>query len=414
MEKKRQMDRPLQPNFVDTLPLDTLPTGQNTSALGTHEQKDTPWPVWQYLREMLEVAPGLGITVLASLFIPRNWAASELVFCAFFLVVFASAIRYRAATAYSGGVLAAVSYSLLLWQHPAWYVPFDMRYVFMEAFLLLSCGVCINTMLRAQRQRYVAAEQQQAQQDAILREQARTYQTALTLNAELERQIAGQTTTVTTISDRLAHLLKLKGDARYGAIVDLVAHALEAQSCALYVQRKGEMHFSACQPAGAHTSAPTLHLDDPLISSVLSQRQVRTVRDVLSQGQAVSQEGAVMAGPLLDQCGGVVGIVVIDTLPLLKFTPGAVGLFRSLLQLASLALQTALPAGEADQDASRSGRPLFPAEHSASTGPHTPLPEVDIDEETVRSLLSLYPTQHITTVMQALHTGDANDAHDAH
>src|SRR6266566_1783877 len=345
MGKKRQMEIPLQQNFIDTLPIDRLPKRPNTSVSRAHEQKKNPWPFWQYLREMFEVTLGLGITVIVTLFIPSNWAASELIFCAFFLVVFAIAVRYRAATAYSASVLAAVSYSLLLWQRPALYAPFDIRSMFIKAFLLLASGVFMNDMLRAQRQRFITAEQQQAQKDAILQETTRNYQTALTINAELERQIAGQTTTVTTISDTMVQLWKLKGNERYTAILDTVMHALEAQSCVLYLRRKGEMHFYACQPAGAYTYTPTLNLDDPLISSVLRQRQVRTIRDVLAQERTVSQKIAVMAGPLLDQHERVVGMVIIDTLPILKFTPAAVRLFSSLLQLASLALQTVLPEG---------------------------------------------------------------------
>src|SRR6266487_440660 len=400
MGKKRQMEIPLQQNFIDTLPIDMLPKGPNTSVSRAHEQKENPWPISQYLRETFEVNLGLGITMIATLFIPSNWAASELIFCAFFLVVFAIAVRYRSATAYSGSVLAGIIYSLLLWQRPEFYAPFDIRYVFIEAFLLLTSGVFMNNILRAQRRRFITAEQQQAQKDAILQETTRKYQTALTINAELERQIAGQTTTVITISDKMGQLWKLKGDERYTAIVDTVMHALEAQSCVLYLQRKGEMHFHACQPAGAYTYASTLNLDDPLISSVIRQRQVRTIRDVLAQEKTVSQKVAMMAGPLLDQHEQVVGIVIIDNIPMLKFTPGAVRLFSSILHMSSLVLQTALSKEETDQNAYRSLISPYPNEHSMSDGPHTPIPEVDISEEEYRSLISFYQTEHIIPVVK--------------
>lgn len=384
MGKKRQVEIPLQQNLTYTLSKEP-----NTSLSGAHEQKEIPGPFSQYLREMVEVTLGLGITVIASWFIPGNWAPSELIFWAFFLVVFAIAVRYRAATAYSASVLVAVSYSLVRWQHPEFYAPFDIRSLFIEAFLLLTGGVLMNDLLRVQRRRFTSDGQQQVQKDVILQETIRRYQTALTINAELERQIAGQTTTVTTISDKMAHLWKLKGDEQYTAILDTVRHALEAQSCVLYLQRKGEMHFFACQPAGAHTYSPTLNLDDPLISSVLRQHQVRTIRDVLAQEQAVSQKVAVMAGPLLDHHEQVVGMVIIDNIAMLKFTPSAVRLFSSILQMASLALQTALPRVETDQ-----------AEHGISAGPHTPLPDVDNDKDEYRSLISFYQTEHLMPVVK--------------
>ncbi len=395
MEKKRQIEIPFQQSFRDTLSEEP-----NASLSRVHEQKESLWPFSLYLREIFEVTLGLGITVIASWFIPGNWAPSVLIFCAFFLVVFAIAVRYPRATAYSGSVLAAVSYSLLLWQRPEVYAPFDMRYMFIEAFLLLTSGVFMNDLLRAQRRRFITAEQQQVRKDAILQATAHKYQTAVTINAELEQQIAGQTTTVTTIIDKMAQLWKLKGDERYTAILDTVMHVLEAQSCVLYLQRRGEMHFYACQPAGAYTYAPALNLDDPLISCVMRQRQVCTIRDVLTQGQAVSQKVAVMAGPLLDDHEQVVGMVIIDNIPMLKFTPAAVRLFSSILHMASLALQRALPEGETDQNAYRSSISLYPAEHGISTGPHTPIPDVDISEEEYRSLVSFYPTEHIIPVVK--------------
>jgi len=179
-----------------------------------------------------------------------------------------------------------------------------------------------------------------------------------------------------------------------------VMHALEAQSCVLYLQRKGEMHFHACQPAGAYTYASILNLDDPLISSVIRQRQVRTIRDVLAQEKTVSQKVAMMAGPLLDQHEQVVGIVIIDNIPMLKFTPGAVRLFSSILHMSSLVLQTALSKEETDQNAYRSLISPYPNEHSMSDGPHTPIPEVDISEEEYRSLISFYQTEHIIPVVK--------------
>ncbi len=356
------MEMPLQQSFRDPLPKEP-----NTSVSRAHEQKENLWPFSQYLREIFEVTLGLGITVIASWFIPGNWAPSVLIFCAFFLVVFAIAVRYRRATAYSGSVLAAVSYSLLLWQRPEVYAPFGIRYMFIGAFLLLTSGVFMNDLLRAQRRRFIIAEQQQARKDAILQATAHKYQTAVTINAELERQIAGQTTTVTTIIDKMAQLWKLKGDKRYTAILDTVMHVLEAQSCVLYLQRRGEMHFYACQPAGAYTYVPALNLDDPLISSVMRQRQ---------------------------------GIVIIDNIPMLKFTPAAVRLFSSILHMASLVLQIALPKGETDQNAYRSSISLYPEEHGISAGPHTPIPDVDISEEEYRSLVSFYPTEHIIPVVK--------------
>ncbi len=345
MEKKCQLEIPLQQNFIDMLPQEP-----HRSVSRVHKPEEKPRPFSHYLREMFEVILGLGLTVIVTVFVPGHWVPSELIFCVFFLIVFAIAIRYSAFTAYSGSLLAGVSYSVLLWQRPELDAPADIRSVLLRAFLLLIGGVLTHDMLRAQHRLFIMAEHRQASLAADLQETQHKYQTALAINTELEQQIAGQTTTVITISDRMAQLWKLKGHKRYTALLDTIMHALEAQSCVLYLHMKGKMILYACQPAGAHTYASVLNQDDLLISGVVRQRRVCTIRDVLTQEQVVSQQVAVMAGPLLDDRGHIIGIVIIDSIPMLKFTPSAVRLFSSILQMASLVPQVVVPEEEDEQD----------------------------------------------------------------
>ncbi|MDQ2905854.1 MAG: GAF domain-containing protein [Chloroflexota bacterium] len=359
MEKKCQIEMPLQQDFIDMFPQEL-----HSSVSRTHKSQEKPRPFLRYLREMFEMILGLGLTVLATLFVPGNWVPSELIFCVFFLLVFAIAIRYHTLTAYSGSLLAGVSYTVLLWWRPELYTPSDLRSVLIRAFLLLICGVLTNDLLRTQHRRFIMAEQKRVSLETELQETRHKYQMALTINTELEQQIAGQTTTVITISDRMAQLWRLKGHKRYTALLDTIMHTLGAQSCVLYLHLKGKMILYASQPAGAHNYSPVLNQDDLLISGVIRQRRVCTIRDVLTQEQVVSQQSAVMAGPLLDDRGHITGIVIIDSIPMLKFTPGAVRLFSSILQMASLIPHVAVFEEESDQDMRRSLVSFVPTQHS--------------------------------------------------
>jgi K+-sensing histidine kinase KdpD len=258
-------------------------------------------------------------------------------------VVFAIAVRYHKAAAYSTGLLGAIVYTLLLWQQDQLSLSLAMLHRLLEPFLLVLCSVVASDMLHAQRRRLMLAEQKQVRTEELLNKTIRQYQTALSINAELERQIAGQTTSVITISDKMTQVWQPDGTKRYNAILDMIAHAIEAQACSLYLNHHGRMILYTYHPVGASEPPSVLNLKDPLIRQVIRQRKVITVRDLLTEQTPVLQKTAYMAGPLIDRKGQVLGIVIIDKIALLKFTPNAVRLFATMLHMASVALQTASP-----------------------------------------------------------------------
>ncbi|MEO7022600.1 MAG: GAF domain-containing protein [Ktedonobacteraceae bacterium] len=292
------------------------------------------------VREIGEVVLGLGSIVALSWWIPAAWRSSHLLFCAFFLVVFAAAVRYHKLVAYGTSALAALSYWLLLWFHPEMQVHLHALSLTLEPLLLLLSGICASDILSWQRHRLSVLEQKCADVDETLQKSSARYQVALTINGALERQITELPTSVTTLSDKITHLWKLDGAERYAAIVDLISYAVEAQSCALYMRCDGLWCLSAEQATEDAGHASVLHTDNPLIRRSIKRREVSTIRDSLTEEGSVSREVAVMVGPLLDQAGEMVGMVLIDKMSLLKFTPSSVRLFGSLLQMASLSLQT--------------------------------------------------------------------------
>lgn len=307
------------------------------------------WRQLSWLRQMFEVTLGLGIALVMSWYTPGTWVASHLIFCTVFLIVFAIAIRYYSLVAYYASLLAAIGYGLLLWLRPALHAQFSLPRIVLESSLLFIGGILASDLLRAQRRRFSMLEQKHAQAEELLQKTTRRYQSLLEVKAGLEKQVSGQPNSVATISEKMVHLWQSSGKERYSAVLDMVMHAIEAQSCALYVKCNDLMSLCVARSVDTYVHATLLNLDDPLISRVMQQRQVCTVRDSLAEEKIISQKVAVMAGPLFDRRKQIVGMVVVESIPLLKFTPGAVQLFSSLLQVGSLALQTTAAEPDTDQ-----------------------------------------------------------------
>ena len=332
---QHQMETPFQQDLTYALSAEKIfsPTTHSQASNAIHTS------FFHCLRELSEAVLGFTAIGIFSMCMPKSWLSSHLLFCSFFLIVFASAVRYRRTVAYSAGIFAAGGYSLLLWLHPELRMQVDVMHLSIEPFLLFISAVLMSELLLVQRRRFAKTQEQYEQTDKMLQEINYSHQKALTVNAELERQIAGQTASVTTISDKIAQLWE--PDSGHATIVNLMKHALGTDSCAIYVQHSGHMQLSAGQPASV--SNHKNQLDNPVVRRVMQQCQVSTIRDILAEEKSGSQELPVMAGPLIDREGKIVGIVVIDTMPLLKFTPTIVQLFSSLLHTASLTLQMTQP-----------------------------------------------------------------------
>lgn len=293
------------------------------------------------VREILEVVFGLGGVVGLSWWLPDAWISSHLLFCSFFIIVFAIAVRYQMRLAYSASGLAACLYGGILWLRPEMRAQPDLLVLALEPFLLLVSGLLTSDLLRWQHQRVQVLERDYGCIDEALRQTQQNYQQVVQVKQELERQVAGQSTSMATISDKVIRLWILEGGERSEALLDLLMYVIEAQACALYVQHHTGFHLSAARSSRQKVYAPSLRVDDPVVQCAIAQRKVVTVRDLLlEQGQAPA-EVAIMAGPLLNLTGEMIGLVVVDHISLLKFTSRAVEQFEALLALASLALQSA-------------------------------------------------------------------------
>lgn len=291
------------------------------------------------VRELIEALCGLGGVLGLCWWMPASWWPSHLVFCAFFLLVFAIAVRYHTFVAYGAGSLAALAYGLLLLVHPAARPTFLS--LSLEPFLLLLTAICASDILRWQRLRLTVLERKYTHAHEALREaRVQCQQLALAREA-LERQVSGLPASLVTISEKLAQLWLLEGKQRFSALVDLLISVLEARSCACYLQERDVLHLCPERMIEGSAHASVLDTENPLVKRVIASRRVSTIYDALAEEKAVSSEGPVMAGPLLNSTGDLMGVVVVDGMPLLKLTPGTTRLFGSLLHIFSFSLPVA-------------------------------------------------------------------------
>lgn len=293
--------------------------------------------------EVAEAVLGVAMIVVASLLIPGQWGFLGWEPHPLWIVVLAIAIRYAAPAGYIASILAAISEVVLLWLRPgARFNPIP-EHNLVTPFLFVVVGVLISRAVQSRRQRLRELEQQMTEADRKVQSATDAYLAMRTTKLELEKQIIGQPTSIAALSRIAKCLESLRVSDLYPAVLGLVERFLECQACALYLMENGELRLRVGAPDALSERRALWSLDEGLVGQALRERRVVTVRDRLLQSGPIvlSDETALMAGPLVDPDGEVTGIVVIERLPFVKFTPATVSLFTIILDWASTALANA-------------------------------------------------------------------------
>lgn len=333
----------------------TVPNGSAPPLSGRHQGRAR-------LIQFVEAFLGVVVVTVAGLAIPGQWGLLHLQPHPLWIVVLAIAIRYGVPAGYAGGALAALSYGVLFWLRPEARLepvaPYDLldpllliarlqplaAHDLIQPFLLFAGGAIVSEVRSAQWQRQAGAEDRYSQASAELKALTERHRVTVAVKAQLETEIARHSTSVASLYEIAKKLQTRRVREVYPAILDIVENLVEAQACALYLPRDGQLHLHDGRPETWLSRPQTLNPDAGLIGRAIREDQVVTIRDrLLESGQvALGREPVLMAGPLRGLHGELAGIVVVERIAFLKFTPSRIRLFGLILEWASAALQNAL------------------------------------------------------------------------
>ena len=293
----------------------------------------------RWFRTCAEAGLILASVTALSWCLPERWLAWPFVFFAFALAVLTMALRYEPPATYCMGALAALSYTCYCWFHSDISIYPVLPVLIVDGSILLLIATFTSEILHARLQDLHALEQQYSEVSTDLRKAQRQKETLHVLYTDLERQVEEQNKLVTVLSEQLNQLWHIKGAHRFTAILHMLTQVIMPTSGALYLRCGSEMrlccqrHLRVDQRAAY---APALNIHDPLIANVIGKGQVNTVRNEgMTDGASQTGLAGSMIGPLKNNNGTIVGIVLMSGMPMPRLTPGQVQLFSALLQLAA-------------------------------------------------------------------------------
>jgi GGDEF domain-containing protein len=296
-----------------------------------------------------EIAIGLGLLVAINLLFFRNdnWGFFDANPHPFWLVILPIAVRYGALPAYTAGLLSAAIYLLFVIFQPrsAFAVDIFSTQAFLNPVLFVVVGGLLGEVREAQKRAHRDLARRYDDVEASLQDLAERYLAAVEINREMQRRIVTQTSTVTTLYQAAKALEQLEIEELAPSILQLVTDFIEADACALYLRRDGQLELRQGRPAEVSFSRPrTLDTSRGIAAAVFSEKRTITVRDVMAEAtpSEIMAQPLLMATPLLGQNGEVIGIITVEKMPFLRFTPTAVKLFTLLGDWATTAFQTAM------------------------------------------------------------------------
>ncbi len=297
----------------------------------------------------VEMVVGLGILVALNLLFFRNDLGFRNVDPhPFWLVVIPIAARYGAKPGYAVGALAALLYLALLALREGSLFAVDISDVqlIINPVLFLLVGIALGELREWHKRAHTRLAAKYDEVEAGIQDLAQRYLAALELDRELERQIVSQTSTVMTLYEAAKSLEHLDMRTLSPSLLDLTASFVEADSCALYLRRDGKFVLEAARPASTKPDDRPKELDTTqgLPAIVLEDRRTATVRDVIAEATPtqLGDQPLLMATPLLSEDREVMGILTVESMPFLRFTPANIKLFTLLGDWASSAFQRAL------------------------------------------------------------------------
>ncbi len=252
------------------------------------------------------------------------------------VVVLAIAVRYGGRNGYLAGGLCAIVYALLLWVRPEAHFRSLGSHDLIQPFLMFVVGAVLGEIVHGRELRVAHLESGLIGTARISQTLWERYKSIEQTKTEMERQIVFESNSIATLAILGKRLQSLNVDDLHKAIVDVIPTMLEVETCSLYVHRDGLLLLEA--------GKGRLSIRDPLVSRVLRERRVLTVRDQLLQNGILSagDTQVLMAGPLILADERIYGVVVIEAAPFVAITPSNLVRFDMILNWACVALDNAL------------------------------------------------------------------------
>ena len=264
----------------------------------------------------------------------------------FWVIVLLMATRYGSVAGVISGVSCAGGFSILLYfslDKKALETFWDMKYL-LEPFLFIFVGGLLGQISQEKIVRNRDLEENVKRIKGRFSSLEVELQTSEEARRELEKRIVGQLTTITTLYDSAKKLESFQLSEIYFGALDILSEHLGVEKCSLYILENNILTLKAQNELGKQMpiETQTISKTEGLVGVAIESKKVLSIREALTALEFSKLKGGpLMAGPLFRKDGSFIGIITIERLPFIRFTPYTVKIFSIILDWLSLSIENA-------------------------------------------------------------------------
>jgi len=241
------------------------------------------------------------------------------------LVVAAVAARRGQRAGVVGGLAAAAAVGACVvarMDEPSWGALRSLPH-YVTPLVLLGTGFGLGAIRESQLRQARALEGRVAALEQELAEQAVRFMAATEAKHELERRVADERASLSSLYAAARALETLDAERLYPAIALTARRLLQADACQCYVLEGERLRLRAAE--GAPPARADLAPDEGLVGLAIRLGRPVSVRDhaLITSLDELRAAGTLMAAPMVGAEGALLGCVTVTSLPFLRLTPAS-------------------------------------------------------------------------------------------
>lgn len=209
-------------------------------------------------------------------------------------------------------------------------------------FLLGLTGFLLGAVREERRQEARVLEERIAELEQNLAEQGVRFMASAETKHELEQRVADETASLSSLYEAMRSIDALDVERLYPAVLGAVRRLLQADACQLFLV-DGEV-FRLRAAEGPPPARAELHVDEGLAGLAVQRARPVSIRDLVhvTSLDDLREAPLLMAAPVLNRDGTLLGCLTVSRLPFLKLTPATLDRLGLVADWAGRALANAL------------------------------------------------------------------------
>ncbi|HYB70893.1 MAG TPA: GAF domain-containing protein [Candidatus Bathyarchaeia archaeon] len=212
---------------------------------------------------------------------------------------------------------------------------------FATPLLLVGTAFGLGALRESHRRHGQELERRVEALEHELADQAVRFMAATEAKHELERRVADETASLSSLAAAARAMETLDPDRLYPAITTTVRRFLQADACQCYVLEGGLLRLRAAE--GAAPERADLPPEEGLVGLAIRQGRPASIRDytLIASLDDLHRAEMLMAAPIVGASGTLLGCITVTALPFLKLTSASLDRLATVADWGARALENA-------------------------------------------------------------------------